>query len=114
MGSFFKMEIFIFLAIGFICAALVRKWQVKEDSQTAFRNSEMRLERARISARVMNEAYATGRLNLLESIYTKELYRQEITTAERLKRFDMYRPANKPKWYLKIVELIFSLLTIGK
>lgn len=85
------MEIFIFLAIGFICAALVRKWQVKEDSQTAFRNSEMRLERARISARVMNEAYATGRLNLLESIYTKELYRQELATAERLKRFDMYK-----------------------
>lgn len=71
--------------------ALLYKWSVKEDPETRARNKEMRLERARISINAMNEAYTTGRLNLLEHIYTKELYRQELATAERLKKFGMHK-----------------------
>lgn len=79
------------LVIGAICIGMLYRWSVKEDPQTRARNRQQRLEQAHIAVNVMSGAYASGDLKPLENIFTKELYRQELATAQRLEQFGLHK-----------------------
>lgn len=86
-----KTGFLLLLGIGIYCAVKMYGWMSKEDAQTKQRNKKMRLEMTDFYMRLMNYAYGTGNLTLLEQVYSKELYRQELATAERLRQFGLYK-----------------------